>query len=100
AVASPDGRWLVVTNAGQGTQSLQVVDTGSGEVVQTLSYTRPDAVFTGLAFSRDGHTLYASAGGNNKIRTFAVAGGRLTEGTPIPLPTKSETGKTINPYPA
>src|SRR5438445_9207934 len=37
AVASPDGRWLVVTNAGQGTQSLQVVDTGSGEVVQTLS---------------------------------------------------------------
>jgi YVTN family beta-propeller protein len=100
AVASPDGRWLVAANAGQGTQSLQVVDTGGGQVVQTISYTRPDAVFSGLAFSGDGRALYASAGGNNKIRTFAVADGRLTEGASIPLPTRSEAGKPLNPYPA
>src|SRR6266545_7406402 len=56
AVASPDGRWLVVTNAGQGTQSLQVVDTGSGQVVQTIGYARPEAVFSGLAISADGRT--------------------------------------------
>ena len=48
----------------------------------------------------DGKTLYASAGGNNKIRTYSFTSGQLTEGASIALPTTSETGKTINPYPA
>jgi YVTN family beta-propeller protein len=101
AVASPDGRWLVVPNAGQGKQSLQVVDTRSGKVAQTIDYPSPQALFTGLVFSRDGKTLYASASGNNKIRTYSVAGdGKLTEGNAIQLPTKSETGKKLNPFPA
>ncbi|KAA2261210.1 bifunctional YncE family protein/alkaline phosphatase family protein [Solihabitans fulvus] len=100
AVASPDGRWLAVTNDGQGTQALQLVDTGSGAVVQTIQYASPQALFVGLAFSRDGRTLYASAGGNNKIRTYAVGDAGLTETAPIPLPTRSESGKALNPYPA
>jgi YVTN family beta-propeller protein len=99
-VASPDGRWLVITNAGQGAQSLQVLDTRTGKTVQTVQYTSPQAVFAGLAFSPDGKTLYASAGGNNKIRTYSFTSGQLTEGASIALPTTSETGKTINPYPA
>ena len=99
-VVSPDGRWLITTNDGQGAQSLQVLDTRTGTTVQTLTYARPEALFAGLALSPDAKTLYASAGGNNKIRTYSFASGRLTEGASIPLPTTSETGKKINPYPA
>lgn len=97
---SPDGKSLVVSNDGQGTQSLQVVDPDSGTVKQTVSYQTPQALFAGLAFSPDGHRLYASAGGNNKIRTYDVSGGRLTETTSIPLPATNPAGQKINMFPA
>jgi YVTN family beta-propeller protein len=99
AAASPDGRWLVVSNDGQGTQSLQVIDAATGAVTQTLPYRKPEALFTGLAFSADGHRLYASGGGNNKIRTFDLANGALTETAPLALPGTSADGKSINPFP-
>jgi YVTN family beta-propeller protein len=100
AAASPDGHWLVVSNAGQGTQSLQVIDTATGAVVQTLAYPKPQAVFTGLVFSADGHRLYVSGGGNNKIRTFNVSNGFLTETVPLQLPATSGDGAPINAFPA
>jgi YVTN family beta-propeller protein len=100
AASSPDGRWLVVSNDGQGTQSLQVVDTVTSKVTQTLPYPAPQALFVGLAFAPDGKTLYASGGGNNLIRRYTVNNGTLTEGTPIPLPTTNPAGKKINPMPA
>jgi YVTN family beta-propeller protein len=100
AVSSPDGHWLVVSNDGQGAQSLQVIDTTTSTVTQTLSYPAPQALFVGLAFTPDGKTLYASGGGNNLIRRYTVAGGRLTEGAPIPLPTTTPAGARMNPLPA
>ncbi|MGH3779893.1 MAG: beta-propeller fold lactonase family protein [Pseudonocardiaceae bacterium] len=100
AVSSPDGRWLVVSNDGQGAQSLQVIDTTISKVTQTLSYPAPKALFVGLAFAQDGKTLYASGGGNNLIRRYTVNGGTLTETTPIPLPTTNPAGAKINPLPA
>jgi YVTN family beta-propeller protein len=100
AVSSPDGRWLVVSNDGQGAQSLQVIDTTSSKVTQTLPYPAPQALFVGLAYAPDGKTLYASGGGNNLIRRYTVNGGMLAEGTPIPLPTTNPAGAKINPLPA
>jgi YVTN family beta-propeller protein len=100
AVSSPDGHWLVVSNDGQGAQSLQVIDTTSSKVTQTLSYPAPKALFVGLVFAPDGKTLYASGGGNNVIRQYSVTGGTLTESTPIPLPTTNPDGVKINPLPA
>lgn len=100
AVASPDGRWLAVSNDGQGTQSLQLVDAHTGKVAQKIEYKKPEALFAGLVFSPDGRTLYASAGGNNKIRTYSVSDGHLAEGAPIMLPTTSTSGKKLNPFPA
>jgi YVTN family beta-propeller protein len=100
AVSSPDGRWLVVSNDGQGVQSLQVIDTATSKVSQTLSYPAPKALFVGLAFARDGKTLYASGGGNNVIRRYTVTGGTLSEATPIPLPTTDPAGAKVNPFPA
>jgi YVTN family beta-propeller protein len=99
---SPDGRTLLVSNNGQSTQSLMVVDSASGTLRQTIPYRSPEALFIGVAFSPDGARAYASAGGNNKIRVYDVVGQTLTERDPIPLPTSGPPpqGQRINPYPA
>ena len=86
---SPDGSLLLVSNDGQGTQSLQVVDTATSKVVQTISYKKPAGLFMGLAFSPDGSRAYASGGGDGTIHVYDVAGGRLTEAAPITLPATS-----------
>jgi YVTN family beta-propeller protein len=93
---SPDGRYLVVSNDGQGTQSLQVVDTKTNQVVQTIPYTSPEALYLGVAFSPDGKQLYASAGGNNKIRIYDFSDGKLTEQSALTL----EDDQNTNFYPA
>jgi YVTN family beta-propeller protein len=93
---SPDGRYLVVSNDGQGTQSLQVVDTKTNKVVQSIPYISPEALYLGVVFSPDGKQLYASAGGNNKIRTYDFADGKLTEKTALLL----KDTKNTNYYPA
>ncbi|WP_273365297.1 bifunctional YncE family protein/alkaline phosphatase family protein [Alicyclobacillus herbarius] len=80
---SPDGRYLVVSNDGDGVQSLQVVDTRSQQVVQTIPYNAPEALYLGVAFSPDGQHLYVSAGGNDKIRVYSFNAGHLTEQNPI-----------------
>ena len=67
---SPDGRWLVTVNGGYGSfesgymQSLAVMDTQTGTVVdypdkRTLVESK-QVLFSGLAFSGDGKTLYGS----------------------------------------
>jgi YVTN family beta-propeller protein len=93
---SPDHRYLVVSNDGQGEQSLQVVDVNTQQVTQTIPYKSPEALYLGVAFSPDGKTMYASAGGNNKIRVFGFENGRLTEQAPILLTDNNKT----NFYPA
>ncbi len=102
--ASPDGRHLLVSNDGQGVQSLQVVDVADGdgpEIVQTLPYPSPEALFVGVAYSPDGSRAYASAGGNNKIRVYAVGGdGRLAEQSPLALPTTNPAGEPVTMFPA
>ena len=100
AALSPDGRWLLVTNDGQAVQSLQVVDTHTADVVQTLDYRSPEALYIGVAWSADGRHVYASAGGNNKIRVYDADAGHLTETGAIPLPTTNPAGVRINPFPA
>jgi YVTN family beta-propeller protein len=100
AALSPDGKMLVVLNAGDGTESLQVVDTGDGKVEQTIPYKGSEAVYAGVVFSPDGSHVYASGGGNEKIRTYSVAGGHLTEGASIALPKTNPAGQPVNMYPA
>lgn len=97
AALSPDGRTLLVSNDGQWMQSVQAVDTASGNVVQTISYQTPQALWVGVAWSPDGRHAYASAGGNNKLRVYDVAGQHLTERDPIPIPTSPASP---NPHPA
>jgi YVTN family beta-propeller protein len=98
---SPDGKTLLVSNDGQYNQSLSVVDTATGTVRQTITYPSPQALFVGLAYSPDGRHVYASAGGNNKVRVYDVNDdGTLTEGPSIPLPTTNPAGVVVNHFPA
>jgi YVTN family beta-propeller protein len=83
---SPDGRFLLVSNDGQSTQSLQVIDNGTGSVTETIPYTGDAALSFGIAFAPDGSRVYVSAGGNNKIRVYAVSGETLSEQASIVLP--------------
>ena len=69
-VISPDGRYVVTVNDGYGSyetgymQALAVLDTQTGKLVEspdprTLPQAK-QALFSGLAFSADGKTLYGS----------------------------------------
>jgi YVTN family beta-propeller protein len=98
---SPDGKTILVSNDGQYKQSLMVVDAATGTVRQTVSYASPEALFVGVAYSPDGKHVYASAGGNNKLRVYDVqADGTLMEGAPIPLPMTNPAGVQVNHFPA
>jgi YVTN family beta-propeller protein len=111
---SPDGKTILVSNDGSSAiESLMVIDRASGDIVQTINYPVPEALWIGLAFSPDGTHAYASAGHDNvltltgwvtlgeKIRVYEVAGQQLTETAPIvvPLPI-GPNGRPVNLYPA
>ncbi|MFB9579086.1 YncE family protein [Streptomyces yanii] len=100
AALHPDGHHLLVTNDAEGTQSLQMIDTDTNKVVQTLPFASPESLYVGLAWSPDGNTAYASAMANSKIRVFSFADGKLAEQAPIKLPTKNPNGHNITLFPA
>lgn len=83
--ATPDGRYLVISNNGQGVQSLVLFDTWSHKVAHVTPYRSPEALFLGVVVTPDGKRVYASAGGNNKIRVYDFVGGTLIERLPIVL---------------
>jgi len=105
---STDGRYIVTVNAGFGTfeskyeQSLAVLDTRTGGLVDfpddRTSARAQQTLYSGLAFSRDGHRLYASMGsitnplGDGKEATgsgivvYGFAEGRITPERFIHLP--------------
>ena len=85
AALSPDGHYLAVSNDGQGTQSLALLDVAGRAVIQTIPYRAPEALYVGVAWSPDGRRVYASAGGNNLLRTYEMRDGRLVEGPSIAL---------------
>ena len=49
AALSPDGHYLAVSNDGQGTQSLALIDTRARLVVQRIPYDAPQALYVGVA---------------------------------------------------
>jgi YVTN family beta-propeller protein len=97
---SPDGNTILVSNNGEGTQSLMVVDAKKKKVIQTIPYKSPEALYMGVAYSPDGKYAYASAGGNNKIRIYRVKDQKLYEESPIIIPTVNSAKEQVNPFPA
>jgi YVTN family beta-propeller protein len=98
AAMSPTGAVLLVENAGYWQHSLMVVDPSNGAVLQTIDENGANAqgpwsyasghrhsYYTGLAFSPDGSTVWASDGAGGSLHTFAVAGRTLTAKQEIQL---------------
>lgn len=83
---SPDGRTLLISSGGQSMVTLEVVDTATRGVRQTIPYSSPEALFLGVLWSPDGKRAFASAGGNNKVRTYSFDGQQLHEGASIQVP--------------
>ena len=76
---SPNGRWLVVANAGSDT--LSVIDTRTGQIIETICARRnPGDVFgaqpNALAFNKSGKTLFACNGTQNAVAVFQFKPGK------------------------
>ncbi len=101
-VASPEGDRLVVILCGWRQEGIQVIESASGRVLQTLPQ---EAAFFGLAFSRDGRTLYASGGNEDAVYRYAWRQGRavpdgriaLAEKKPKEPGTRFPAGLAVSP---
>ncbi|MGH7993645.1 MAG: beta-propeller fold lactonase family protein, partial [Limisphaerales bacterium] len=76
---SPNGRWLVVANAGSDT--LSVVDTRTDKIVETICARQNPADLFGaqpnaLAFDKKGKTLFVCNGTQNAVAVFRFKPGK------------------------
>ena len=71
---SKSKKLLAVTNNGQSTQSLQLIDVASEKVLSTTIIAKS---WVGLAFSADEQYLYAGGGNNNHILQYRIANNQL-----------------------
>ncbi len=94
AVLAPGGRRIVLSLSGWRVQGIQVIDRGTGTVVQTL--VQPSA-FVGLAFAPDGQSLYASGGNQDVIYRYRWSGDSATLVDSIILAPKGRAGGTRYP---
>ncbi|RYY25645.1 MAG: hypothetical protein EOP41_05055 [Sphingobacteriaceae bacterium] len=81
---SPSGKLLAVTNNGQSTQSLQLIDPRAEKILDEKELTQ---AWYGLAFSNDEKHLYASGGNQNCILDFELNGNKLIKPDTITLGT-------------
>jgi YVTN family beta-propeller protein len=66
---SSDKKIAAVTNNGQSTQTIQLIDVKKGIVTDSVIIGKS---WLGLAFSQDGKSLYASGGNDNFIIKYAI----------------------------
>ncbi len=66
---SPDRKMIAVTNNGQGTQSIQLIDIAAGKITDTKEVR---VAWLGLVWSDNSKTLYASGGNGNYIMRFDI----------------------------
>jgi YVTN family beta-propeller protein len=97
---SASGKLLAVTNNGQSTQSVQLIDPKNEKLLDEKVIAKS---WYGLAFSHDEHRLYASGGNDNWIYVFNIANNKLGKPDTIRLAAnkwpKSKvcpTGITVN----
>jgi len=79
---SSSGRYVAVTNNGQSTQSIQLIDTRTEQILDEKILKKS---WYGLAFSKDEKQLYVSGGNDNIIINFKITGNKLEAGDTIKL---------------
>ena len=95
-VPSPEGDRMILLLSGWRQQGVQVVDRGTGAVLQTVLQ---PAAFLGAAFSPDGRTLYASGGNQDVVYRYSWRNKRLALMDSLVLAVK-EPGQSGRRYPA
>ncbi|HXB39081.1 MAG TPA: YncE family protein, partial [Bacteroidia bacterium] len=73
-VISPNKKYMAVTNNGQSTQSIQLIDVRNQIVLDTREIAKS---WLGLAFSSDSKSLYASGGNDNQIIRYDIKDNKL-----------------------
>jgi YVTN family beta-propeller protein len=72
---SPNGKRLLVANAGASDpEMLQVIDTSTHKVIQSLPFRSPASVSFGLVYTPNGTRAFASDGSLDTIHAFVVSG--------------------------
>jgi len=71
---SSTGKYMAVTNNGQGYQSIELIDTKSEKIIDSVSIAKS---WYGLKFSTNEKYLYASAGHDNRINVYQIYNGKL-----------------------
>lgn len=80
-LASPDGRWVVTSNAGDGT--MTVIDAAQRTQARTITVSGSrDAAQVTILFSADGRRLYAAETGRNTIAEIDFESGRVLRRLP------------------
>jgi len=71
---SSSKKFIAVTNNGQSTQSIQLIDAVNNKTLSTVEIPKS---WLGLKFSADEKYLYASGGNDNRIIKYAIANNKL-----------------------
>ncbi len=79
---SASGRLLAVTNNGQSTQSIQLIDPKTEKLLDERIIAKS---WYGLAFSHDEKILYASGGNDNRILAYHIEGNKIGAADTIKL---------------
>lgn len=79
---SASGKFLAITNNGQSTQSVQLIDPKTEKILDERVLSKS---WYGLAFSRDEKHLYASGGNDNWILDFQLKDNKLGASDTIKL---------------
>jgi YVTN family beta-propeller protein len=97
---STSGKFLAVTNNGQSTQSIQLIDPKNEKLLDERIIKKS---WYGLAFSRDEKILYVSGGNDNRILAYHIADNKIGDADTIKLAPASwpknkvcTTGITVN----
>src|ERR1700740_1549109 len=67
-------KYMAVTNNGQSTQSIQLIDVASGTLADQITRHKS---WGGIVFSADEKSLYASGGNDNWILKYAIQNNKL-----------------------
>ena len=97
-VVSPSKKYLAVTNNGQSTQSILLIDAQTEKRIDSVSVKK---AWLGLAFNANETRLYASGGNDNKVLVYRIENQKLIADEPIvlgkPWPVKiSPTGLCVD----
>jgi len=97
-VVSPKGKYMAVTNNGQGKQTITLVDPVSEKVLDEAEIKKS---WYGLVFNKEENRLYASGGNDNMIVVYSINNSRLEKSDSIvlgkPWPVKiSPTGLALD----